>query len=61
MREDDPFAKPAPAPVRLEDLSVHDLRDRIQDLKAEIATCEALIEAKNSTRAAADALFGRSS
>ncbi len=41
----------------LEDMSVEDLRDRITELKAEIALCEAAIEKKGDAKSAADAMF----
>ena len=49
---------PAPGPVDLERLSVEDLEERIAQLKAEIADCEAELEKKRSHKSAADALFG---
>jgi len=47
-----------PAPLDLERLSEDDLIQRIADLKAEIAACEAELTRKQSHRSAADALFG---
>lgn len=38
-------------------LSLDDLRERIANMKADIARCEALIGSKSDTRAAADKLF----
>ena len=55
--------KPMPALVIGEDLgllSVEELRERIGLLTAEIARLEAAIAAKQSSRAAADAVFVRS-
>lgn len=63
MDADDLFAKKLkPAIVIGEDLallSVGELRERIAALTAEIARLEAAIAAKESSRAAADAVFGR--
>jgi uncharacterized small protein (DUF1192 family) len=39
---------------------VEELRERVEALQAEIARCEAMINRKQSGRAAADALFGSS-
>ena len=41
----------------LSDLSVDDLKERIANLRAEITRCEALIEARGSSLAAAESLF----
>lgn len=38
-------------------MSVGDLKARIDNLKAEIARCEAAIATRNDTRSAADKLF----
>jgi uncharacterized small protein (DUF1192 family) len=40
-------------------LSVSELRERIEVLKAEIARLEASIQAKEATRSAADSVFKR--
>lgn len=45
-------------PLDLERLSVEDLRERIDALKAEIAVCEAELAKKDAHKSAADALFG---
>ena len=45
----------------LEVYGVEELKERIEVLNAEIARCEAQIARKGASRAAADALFGRSS
>lgn len=51
--------EPIPAkPVDLERLSVDELNQRIEDLKAEIAACEAELNRKSAHKSAADALFG---
>ncbi|MEL6725301.1 MAG: DUF1192 domain-containing protein [Pseudomonadota bacterium] len=42
----------------LERLSVEELQDRIEALKAEILACEAELDKKQSHKSAADALFG---
>lgn len=44
--------------IDLERLSVEDLKERIDALKAEIAACEAELQKKQSHKSAADALFG---
>jgi uncharacterized small protein (DUF1192 family) len=59
--DEDPFARPAPKPVKLEELSIHELEDRIGALKDEIARCEALISAKRVSASAADAFFRKTS
>ena len=50
------------AEVVKEDLELYgqtELAERIELLNAEIARCQAQIDRKNSSRAAADALFGK--
>ncbi len=42
----------------LERLSVEELKERIETLKAEILACEAELDKKQSHKSAADALFG---
>ena len=44
----------------LEDMSIQELKERIEALKAEIAGCEAAIVKKEATRKAADAAFFKS-
>ena len=56
MFEDD---APKPAKLDLETMSVDDLRQRIEALKAEIAACEAEIEKKQAHKSAADDFFKR--
>jgi uncharacterized small protein (DUF1192 family) len=41
-------------------MSIDDLRERITELKQEIALCEAAITKKEATRKAADAAFFKS-
>lgn len=41
----------------LSTLSVDDLRARIDSMKTEIARCEAAIDARDNTRAAAESIF----
>ena len=41
----------------LDDMSIQDLKERIETLKADIAACEAMISRKEATRKAADAAF----
>lgn len=52
---------PPPKAVRLDldVMSIDALKLRIGELKAEIATIEALIAAKEKSRAAADSIFSR--
>ena len=57
MFEDEPIPKKK---LDLERLSVEDLKERIEDLKAEIAACEAELNKKQSHKSAADPLFGGS-
>ena len=45
-------------PQTLEQMSVEELRQRIETLKAGIAACEAEIDKKKAQKSAADALFG---
>jgi uncharacterized small protein (DUF1192 family) len=47
-------------PRTLDDMSIQDLKDRIEELKADIAACEAMIVKKEATRKAADAAFFKS-
>ncbi|MEO1189287.1 MAG: DUF1192 domain-containing protein [Pseudomonadota bacterium] len=50
-----------PTPEKKQDLerfSVEELHERIEELKAEIAACEAELRKKQSHKSAADALFG---
>ena len=44
----------------LDDMSIQDLKERIEALKAEITACEAMIARKEATRKAADAAFFKS-
>ena len=55
MFEDEPEAEKK---VDLERLSVEELQERIEALKAEITACEAELDRKQSHKSAADALFG---
>lgn len=41
----------------LDDLSIQDLKDKIEALRAEISACEAMIAKKEATRKAAEAAF----
>lgn len=47
-------------PRTLDDMSIQDLKDRIEEMKAEISACEAMIVKKETTRKAADAAFFKS-
>ena len=57
MFEDDPIPEKK---LDLERLSVEELQERIEDLKADIAACEEQLSKKQSHKSAADALFGGS-
>ena len=57
MFEDEPEPEKK---IDLERLSVEDLQERIEALKAEITACEAELDRKQSHKSAADALFGGS-
>ncbi len=48
----------ATGPIDLETLSVEDLRQRIETLKAEIRACESELEKKASHLSSANSLFG---
>ncbi len=48
---------PTAKPIDLESLSVDDLLERIDHLKAEITACEAELAKKQTHKSAADALF----
>lgn len=41
----------------LDDMSIQELKDRIESLKGEIAACEQMIVKKEATRKAAEAAF----
>lgn len=62
MFEDDPFAPPQKKPLslqaQLENASITELEDRIEQLRAEIAQCERAIQAKRAQRDAANSVFG---
>ncbi len=50
--------EPVKKPRRLlEDMSIVEIRERIEELREEIAACEAAITKKEATRKAADAAF----
>jgi uncharacterized small protein (DUF1192 family) len=44
----------------LDDMSIQDLKERIETLKGEIAACEQMIVKKEATRQAAEAAFFKS-
>lgn len=44
----------------LEDMSIQELKEKIESLKGEIAACEAMIVKKEATRKAAEAAFFKS-
>lgn len=50
---------PKPAKLDLEQMSVDDLKQRIEALKLEIAACEAEINKKQAHKSAADDFFKR--
>lgn len=61
MLEDDPV-RAVPRAIlgeNLNGMSIGDLEERVEALKAEIARTEAVISSKRAGRAAADAVFGR--
>lgn len=61
MMEDDPVRAITRVTVgeNLSGLSIGDLEERIEALKAEIARTEATVASKRAGRAAADAVFGK--
>jgi uncharacterized small protein (DUF1192 family) len=44
----------------LDDMSIQELKEKIETLKADIAACEAMIVKKEATRKAAEAAFFKS-
>ena len=56
--EDDAPLNKKPAQKKLDDLSVDELREYIEDLKAEITRVEDEIKQKQNHNKAAEALFG---
>jgi len=44
----------------LDDMSIQELKERIEGLKAEIVACEQMIQKKEATRKAAEAAFFKS-
>lgn len=44
----------------LDDMSIQELKERIEALKGDISACEAMIVKKEATRKAADAAFFKS-
>jgi len=58
MDTDDIAPPPAGAPkVKLDEMSIEDLQDRIVALKEEIARAEDMIAAKKQAKGAADSVF----
>jgi uncharacterized small protein (DUF1192 family) len=60
---DDNEPRPPPRVVvgeKLTELSIGDLQERIEALRAEIERTEAMLSSKRAGRAAADAVFGKS-
>ena len=55
-----PPRKPDFVPRQLDPLSIEELAEYIDQLKAEIARTESAMQAKRAQRGAADALFGGS-
>ena len=55
FEENEPLA---PKPLDLERLSEDELRERIEQLKQDIAACEAELARKQKHKSAADQLFG---
>jgi uncharacterized small protein (DUF1192 family) len=60
LRDEDPFARPEPKPLKLDEFSISELQERIEGLQAEIARCEALIARKKAAADIASSVFGRS-
>ena len=50
-------AKKKPAPKNLDEMSIEALGDYVEDLRAEIARAQAMIEDKIKARDAADSVF----
>lgn len=44
----------------LDDMSIQELKERIETLKSEISACEVMIQKKEATRKAAEAAFFKS-
>lgn len=44
----------------LDDMSIQELKERIETLKSEIGACEVMIQKKEATRKAAEAAFFKS-
>jgi uncharacterized small protein (DUF1192 family) len=44
----------------LDDMSIQELKERIETLRSEIAACEQMIQKKEATRKAAEAAFFKS-
>jgi uncharacterized small protein (DUF1192 family) len=59
--EDDPFARPAPNPLKLDELSIHELEERITELEGEIARCREMIASKKAGASLADSFFAKKS
>lgn len=59
-RDEDPFARPEPKHVKLDEYSIGELHERIEFFQGEIVRCEGLIAKKLAAASVADAVFGRS-
>jgi uncharacterized small protein (DUF1192 family) len=57
MFDDEPVRK---AKRLLDDMSIEEIRERIETLKQEITACEAAVAKKEATRKAAEAAFFKS-
>jgi uncharacterized small protein (DUF1192 family) len=57
MFDEEPVRK---AKRLLDDMSIEEIRERIETLKGEITACEAAITKKEATRKAAEAAFFKS-
>jgi uncharacterized small protein (DUF1192 family) len=57
MFDDEPVRK---AKRLLDDMSIEEIRERIEALKQEITACEAAVAKKEATRKAAEAAFFKS-
>ena len=59
LEDDNPVPVGPPKPKNLDSMSVGDLEEYVEALKAEIQRAEAEKAKKSATRAAAEAIFGK--
>jgi len=57
MIEDDGLSPTPKKPISLDLMGIDELQERIENLRAEIAACEAAIASKRAQKTAADAFF----